>query len=252
MSRSRSPHIVLGWHDSGNVDGKFAYCVARAVGYEGNRIKSIIRYPGPYVEEARNKIVEQFLLLPYCEWLLMMDADIDFEKDAVSKTMLVGDVTGADVVWGNYALGTFSNSLFFKDPDGSEMGAPLDDIEPGKVYNDIYAGGTGWCLIRRSLLERMKEEYPGPWHWFERDLVEDPKTKKKVKMGEDLTFGKRVFNMKDTKQVGYTGVFLVHNKKHPTVPQFMAPIAEQLGLGVRNNPVDAEIDPLPIEEKKEE
>lgn len=233
MSISRSPHVVVGWHDTGNVDGKFCYCLARAVAYEGARIKSCIRWPGPYCEEARNKIVEQFLKLPPVEYLLMMDADIDFEKDSISKTMIIADGTGADVVWGNYALGTFSNSLFIKDPEGSDYAMPLDNLEPGKVYNDIYGGGTGWVLMRRSLLERMEKECPGPWHWFDRDIINEPDTGKPYKMGEDLCFGRRVYNMKDTKQVGYTGCFLVHNKKHPTVPQFMNPIAEQLGLSMQ-------------------
>lgn len=237
MGRSRSAHVVLGWHDTGFVDGKFAWCVARAVGYEGNRIKSIIRYPSPYTDEARGKIVETFLALPEPEYLLMMDADIDFEKDAVSKTMMIAEGTGADVVWGNYALGTFSNSLFIKDPEGSDYASPIENLEPGKVYENLYGGGTGWVLMRRGLLERMKEECPGPWYWFDRDVIIEPKTGKPFKMGEDLSFGRRVYNMKDTKQVGYTGVFLVHNKKHPTAPQFMEPIAKELGISMNNQSV---------------
>jgi hypothetical protein len=169
--------------------------------------------------------------MPPADYLLMMDADIDFEKDSVSKTMIIAEGTGADVVWGNYALGTFSNSLFIKDPEGTEYAMPLDNLEPGKVYENIYGGGTGWVLMRRTLLERMKEECPGPWHWFDRDTINDPKNGL-FKMGEDLSFGRRVFNLKGAKQVGYTGCFLVHNKKHPTVPQFMGPVAEQLGLSM--------------------
>lgn len=237
MSIQRAATVVCGWHDTGMVDGKFAYCVARAVAFEGGRIKSFVRYPSPYTDEARNKIVETFLKLPPSDFLLMMDADIDFEKDAISKTMVIAQGTGADVVWGNYALGTFSNSLFVKDPDGSDYAAPLDKLEPGKVYTDIYGGGTGWCLMKRELLERMQKECPGPWHWFDRDIIKD-KDGNESKMGEDLSFGRRVYNMKDTKQVGYTGVFLVHNKKHPTAPQFMEPIARELGITMNNQSVN--------------
>jgi hypothetical protein len=233
----RSPYVVIGFHDFGMVTGKFAYCLSRAVAYEGNRIKSVVRWPGPYTDEARNKIVETFLAFPeQVEYLMMVDADIDFEKDAISKTMWIAQNTKADVVWGNYALGTFSNSLFAKDPDGTEFAAPLDELKPNKVYENIYAGGTGWCLMRRPLLVKMKETFPGPWHWFERDVVTSPEGKI-VKMGEDLSFGKRVASMEGTKQVGYTGNFLVHHKLHPTVPQFMGPVAEELGLTVNTQSV---------------
>lgn len=233
----RSPYVVIGYHHFGMVTGKFAYCLARAVSYEGARIKAVIQYPCPYTDEARNKIVETFLAFPQqAEYLLMLDADMDFEKDAISKTMWVAQNTNADVVWGNYALGSFSNSLFAKDPDGTEFAAPLDDMKPNMVYEHIYGGGTGWCMMKRDLLLKMKEQFPGPWHWFERDLITG-KDGKVVKMGEDLSFGKRVFSMEGTKQVGYTGNFLVHHKLHPTVPQFMSPIAEELGISVNNQSV---------------
>jgi hypothetical protein len=219
------------------VTGKFAYCLARAVSYEGGRIKSVVQYPSPYTDEARNKIVEVFLAFPeQAEYLLMVDADMDFEKDAVSKTMWIAQNTEADVVWGNYALGTFSNSLFAKDPEGTEFAAPLDELKPNKIYENIYAGGTGWCMMKRDLLVKMKDKFPPPWHWFERDIITGTDGKL-VKMGEDLSFGKRVASMEGTKQVGYTGNFLVHHKLHPTVPQFMSPIAEELGLSVNNQSV---------------
>lgn len=223
----RSPHVVVGWHDWGMVSGYFTYSLARAVAYEGGRIKACLRQPSPYTEEARNKIVEAFLALPQgAEYLLMMDADIEFEKDAISKTMWVAQNFGADVVWGNYALGTFSNSVFSKDAN-SELAISMDNLQPNMVYQDVYAGGTGWCLMRRDFLEKMKEAYPGPWHWFERDLVEDADGKI-VKMGEDLSFGRRAWKM-GGKQVAYTGIFLVHHKNTPMIPHFMGPIAAELG-----------------------
>lgn len=231
----RSPYVVIGFHHFGMVTGKFAYCLARAVAYEGNRIKSVINYPSPYTDEARNKIVETFLAFPeQIDYLLMMDADMDFEKDAISKTMWIAQNTDADVVWGNYALGTFSNSLFAKDPDGSDLAAPLDELKPNKIYENIYAGGTGWCLMNRKILQKMKEVYPGPWYWFERDIIKD-QSGKEIKLGEDLSFGRRVSKIEGAKQVGYTGNFLIHHKLHPTVPQFMEPIAEELGIGMNHN-----------------
>jgi hypothetical protein len=66
----------------------------------------------------------------------------------------------------------------------------------------------------------MKEKYAAPWNWFDRETLLDEKGKP-VKYGEDLTFGKRVWEM-GRKQVGYTGINLIHHKMHATVPVFMA------------------------------
>lgn len=194
--------------------------------YEGNRIASVIELPSPYTDEARNKIVETFLASPPVDFLLMVDADIEFERDAISKTMWIAQNTGADVVWGNYSLGSFTNSLYVRDPDGSDLAIFLENLKPNMVYENIYAGGTGWCLITRKVLEEMREKCEGPWFWFARDIIKD-ENGKEIRMGEDLTFGKRVFSL-GRKQVGYTGIFLVHHKLHATAPQFMEPIAAEL------------------------
>jgi len=226
---SRSPHVVVGYHHWGLVSGRFAFALARAISYEGNRISSAIELGSPYTDEARNRIVETFLLGEKGDYLLMVDADIEFEKDAISKTMWVAQNFGADVVWGNYSLGTFDNSLFAKDTE-SEFGVALQDIKPGMVYENIYAGGTGWCLMTRPWLLKMKEHYPGPWHWFGRDEIKDLKGNT-IKLGEDISFGRRTFLL-GGKQIGYTGIALVHHKLHGTVPQFMEPVMNELGTNV--------------------
>lgn len=229
----KAEHVVVGFHHTGSVAGRFAFCLARAAAYEGNRIKSCIDLPSPYVDDARNRIVETFLATPTApRYLLMLDADIEFEKDAISRTMYIAQHQDADVVWGNYALGTFSNSLFRKADEG-DLAIPMDDLQPDMVYPGVYAGGTGWCLMDRRILLRMQEECPGPWHWFDRDVVVG-EGGKLVKMGEDLTFGKRVHSL-GGKQLGYTGLFLIHHKLHGTVPQFMQGVAEELGRTVVNS-----------------
>ncbi len=225
----RAPHVVVGFHHWGLVAARFAYALARACAYEGNRVRRVIDLPSPYTDEARNKIVEAFLALKDdTEYLLMVDADIEFEKDAISRTMWVAQNFDADVVWGNYSLGTFSNSIFTKDPE-SFYAVPMDDLKPNKIYEGIYAGGTGWCLMNRRILEAFKEKYPAPWHWFERELV-DGDQGKKIRLGEDLSFGKRVWES-GGKQIGYTGVVLFHHKLHPTFPEFMKPLTGE-GEGI--------------------
>lgn len=229
----RASHVVVGYHHWGLVAGRFCYALARAVAYEGGRIKRVIDIPSPYTDEARNKIVEGFLAIPNegqeNEFLMMIDSDIEFEKDAISKTMMVADIHDADVVWGNYALGTLTNSIFAKDPDEKcELALVMEELKPNMVYTDIFGGGTGWCLMRRGILEKMRQEFPAPWHWFDRDLVIG-NGGKRIKMGEDLSFGRRLQQMK-AKQVGYTGLVLLHHKLHPTAPEFMKEEVEGMGL----------------------
>jgi hypothetical protein len=190
----------------------------------------VLELGSPYVDEARNKIVEGFLDSTEEDYLLMLDADIEFEKDAISKTMFVAENFGADVVWGNYSLGTFANSIFGKDPE-SDFGIELGALEPNKIYHDVYAGGTGWCLMHRNVLLAMKEKYPGPWHWFDRDYVTDP-AGKVVKFGEDMSFGRRIYQM-GGKQLGFTGIILIHHKLHATVPQMMQEVVnKEMGVKV--------------------
>lgn len=224
-------HVVVGFHHWGMVTAKFCYSLARAISYEGGRIKGCLDMPSPYTDEARNKIVETFLKMPETEFLLMVDCDIEFEKDAISKSIWVAQNTEADVLWGNYALGGFSNSLFSKDPE-SDFGVALAEAKANKVYEGLYAGGTGWCLMRRTHLLKMQEKFKDidPWPWFGRDLIKG-RSGELVRMGEDLTFGKRSWDM-GAKQVGYTGLLLLHHKTQPLCPPFMSEMAKEFGAGM--------------------
>lgn len=233
--RMQSSNVVVGYHHWGQVDGIFAWCLARAVAHEGGRIRYVIQLASPYTDEARNKLVEEFLADPSKpEFFLMVDGDIEFEKDAISRTMFIADAYDAQVVWGNYMLGGMTNSLFMRDPTGeTDLACAMTDLKPGTVYGGIYGGGTGWCLMRRGLLEKMRDVYGDPWPWFGRDDLED-KQGKIIKMGEDLTFGRRVWYLGET-QVGYTGLKLLHRKTNPMCPPFMADEVGGDGRLVINN-----------------
>ena len=217
----KPPYVAVGFHTFGFVQTKFTMSLLKASSYEGTRIAGFLDVTGPYTDEARNRIVEAFLSGTNAEYLLMVDADIEFDRDAITKTVMVAETTKADVVWANYVLGNFSPSLFYKD-ENSFFGTPVPNLEPNQIYHGIYAGGTGWCLMRRGILEKMKTEYAAPWHWFDRDVIDSLKEPKvPMKMGEDMTFGKRVWELGGT-QVGYTGITLIHHKNFPHVPKFMA------------------------------
>jgi len=225
-------HVVVCFHHWGLVSGRFCFSLARAVAYEGNRIARVIDLPSPYTDEARDKLVGAFLAVEgEPRYMLMVDADIEFDKDAISKTMWVALNHDADVVWGNYALGDFRNSLFRKD-ENSDLAVCVDDMQPDMIYHNVYAGGTGWALIDRRILLKMKDIYPEPWHWFERDVTGGPGGVV-LKLGEDISFGRRVYKA-GGKQVGYTGIHLYHHKNQPIVPLFMKGAIEGVGRKVLN------------------
>jgi hypothetical protein len=175
-----------------------------------------IHYPSCYVDEARNKLVEEFLSVPDVTHLMMIDADMIFPQHAFNYTYMVQQATGADVVYGNYALGNAGNSLF--GPSDTPEGEPsvLVKLEPNVIYQQVVTGGTGWLLTTKAFLLKMRESYPGPWYWFDRDLTSDGKGKK----GEDITFGQRATAC-GGKIVGTTGLLLKHSKPFPLVPSYV-------------------------------
>lgn len=222
---------MVGFHHYGTVVTAFAMSLLGALRYEGSKIGAIIEQPSPYVDEARNKIAETVLTLPFAEYMLMLDADISFSEDAISRTLTVLQMTNSDVVWGNYALGNFGNSIFVRDRGFSagkdtELFRPVGALESERIYEDIHGGGTGWLFCTRKVLETMAEHNKDrAWKFFDRFETKDDKGNL-IRIGEDLAFG----NLADKlgfKQVGYTGVLLVHNKLKGIIPDFMEKTAKK-------------------------
>jgi hypothetical protein len=233
--------VVVGFHHTGLVATKFLTSIAAAVRYEGTKFGGFIERQGPYVDEARNQIAAEFLKLPYGDYLLMVDADIEFPEDAITKSLFVAESLDVKVVWGNYSLSHFGNSIFAKD-ETTDMFRPLGNLQKSAVYRGVAGGGTGWLFVHRSVLEKMRDAYPGPWHWFDRERIIDADGKPVV-LGEDLTFGLRCHKLK-IEQVGYTGLMLIHYKLKGTVPDFMEEWAKSCGYPVTTaaNPYQKEID----------
>ncbi len=242
--------VVLGFHHFGMVTTRFALSLAGAIRYEGSKIAGLIENAGPYVDESRNHVAREFLKLPYGDYLLMMDADIEFPEDAITRTVFVAESSQAKVVWGNYALSHFGNSIFTKDQK-TDLFVPLGNLQPLAIYEGVEGGGTGWVLAHRDVLKAMEQNYPPPWQWFDRELTPD-QDGKMIKLGEDLTFGLRAHKL-GFKQVGYTGLMLIHHKLKGCVPEFMGKWAEEMKLNVvaEKNPYQDEID-KEIERKKDE
>lgn len=221
-----APRVVVGFHSYGTCPTMFALDLARAMRFSGTMVPFAHHEQSCYVDSARNKIVRGFLQSDGTH-LLMVDVDISFEADAFLKTFAILEANGADVLYGNYALGNSGNSIFAPPENIHKEAAVLVGLEHGRVYDRVATGGTGWVMIRRSLLERMQRECPGPWHWFPRLLTHDGSDFR----GEDISFGLRVWEMKPRPKIlATTSLLLRHIKNQPFIPAFQQAAAAEAKL----------------------
>ena len=225
----------MAYHTTGLTHHKFTDSLAHALIYEGARILDVISLPSPYVVEARNTLVAQFLKAYPCLYLLMVDADMEFPEDAISRSIVAAAQNNLPILCGDYALGNTKHSLFVKH-EATSMFANVVDAKPNALYRNIFGGGTGWMLLRRDVLESMQNAFPA-YHWFDRDLVEyDPdhpacadlvkdltNPRGVTKLGEDVSFCRRADAL-GYEVAGHTGLELIHHKSKGTVHLDLAPV----------------------------
>jgi hypothetical protein len=242
-SKVAEPRIIVAFHSTGICVSTFALDLARALRYSGTIVPLVLHEQSCYVDSARNKLVRTFLSMPEkdASHLMMIDADLSFPPDAFIKTFHLLEAVQADVLYGNYSLGNSGNSVFGPAENSAREAAVLVNLKPNHIYTDIGTGGTGWLMARRSLLERMQKECPGPWHWFARD----PTTAGDDLRGEDVSFGLRMWNMNPRpKVVASTHLLLRHFKQQPFIPAFMSPVAtaERVSAMAMPNPYEHDKD----------
>lgn len=200
--------------------------------YSGTIIPVALHEQSCYVDTARNMIVEKFLQTD-AHYLLMVDVDIAFDAHAPLATYEILRSQNADVCYGNYVLGNGGNSIFGPPNNAAQEAAVLVNLQPNAIYTDISTGGTGWVMMTRPLLERVRKAYPGPWPWFGRDLTTDGKSFR----GEDVTFGLRLWRMDPRpKVIGTTSLMLRHLKQLPFIPDHMTGQAAMRGVSAFSAP----------------
>ena len=238
-----SDKIAIGFHTFGTVTTGFAVSLSGLVRYEGLRVSNLIHIPSPYVTEARNKVVASFLKTT-ASHLLMVDGDLQFTEDALSKTYSAMKHVGAEVMFGCYALGDFRPSIFANPAPGQQLPTVSEGLEPGKVY-EIYAGSTGWLLVTREALEAIRAVNTARhWPWFDHDIEyageafplgdlgkPDNFT---LRIGEDFSFSKRAREA-GIKLWGTTAPLLIHDKYQPLLPNFQEPLARAAGMVIRKD-----------------
>lgn len=169
----------------------------------GGLFQAEIPVEGCYIEENRNQMVRRFLAriptIPHLEWLLSVDADIDFVPEMAYAIYEQADRVERPIMSGVYfsRLGDEGRicPVWFMDKKNGKYSTP-PTLNGG--LQELDAVGMGFCLIHRSVIDKMAEVYANDsWTWFGRDAVFNTEDRTYHHLGEDLTFCRRA------KQLGF-------------------------------------------------
>jgi GT2 family glycosyltransferase len=141
--------------------------------------------PGPLVALGRNLLTGQFLGRDQ-EWLMMVDTDIVFSRDAVSRLLASADPVERPIMSGLYHIfekGKKVPAVYANvsdDPGGIDL-VPYDAPDEDIVAR-AFATGAGFLLVHRSVFEKIKAMSEDQPSWF-REIVVDGRD-----FGEDISF----------------------------------------------------------------
>lgn len=204
-----SDAVALAWCDPGHVSGRFMTSVLD-VTYEStadvlagvrdfHQVIGHLRVEsGPMLAKSRNQLVRTFLekeSLANVEWLLMLDADMTFDKNAVRNILSnVRDESGKVMtpVVGGLCFGGGHGSIFptmyrIVDPETNNGNAIsiVSEYESGELV-EVDATGAAFLLVHRGVLEHLAQVHEEPLPWFA------PGVYAGMEYGEDWTFCMRV------------------------------------------------------------
>jgi len=181
----RRPSVLLAFPDTGQVHTATAVSMIATV-LHSPALRGVIHRSSPRVPAARNYLVQEFLSSSM-DWLWFVDTDMEFPPDALDRLLAAADPVSRPVVGGlcfSLKDREVSSTLMRKNTDGVTysiaIGWPLNEVM------EVDATGAACLLIHRSLLEQMREAFPGPNHWFA-DEVHDG-----CDIGHDVIFCERV------------------------------------------------------------
>lgn len=108
---------------------------------------------------ARNFVASQFL----GDWVVMMDADHEFEPDIVARLLNAANTYGLDVLTGVYRFKTPPHYPLVYEwlPNASGEGEHLQQIigwNVGAGFLEIGSAGGGCLFVRRSVFDRIRDE----------------------------------------------------------------------------------------------
>lgn len=210
--------VVIGYVHPGVVRAEFCRSMLNTVVANRDTVDAVISIQsGPLLATARNDLVRMFLKDHRASWLFMVDTDMVFTPDAVTRLIRSAHPNDRPILGG----------LCFSDgPDGPEpVLYELGDAEGGGAAFSKYTvwpeddvmqvGGTGAAclLVHRSVFKRLQHGW-GPeksdpvFPWFRESSLAGRRA-----LGEDLTFCLRAQSAGIPVHV-HTGVQVGHMKTH--------------------------------------
>lgn len=154
---------------------------------------------GAQITKTRNRIVRTFLdLEAQPDWLLMIDADMEFAPDLAEALVAAAHPVERPIVGGLCFAYMRDNprkfwpTLYAWVP-GTERLRRLTQY-PADTLVPVAATGAACLLVHRTVFEEMARRWPPPWPWFaetpfyERDEDGQPILETGDAYSEDITF----------------------------------------------------------------
>lgn len=181
--------VCLGWIHGGQVHAGFMDSVLGACWADPATSRLIGRYEtfsaGAHLAAARNQVAAQFLARGRETWLWMLDTDIVFSPELLTRLAATADAKTRPLVSGLYLTTTAGGlplvpMLYDRTPGGQPEFSPCRGWRPGAVIR-VGGCGAGCLLVHRRVLEAVSRDEGGP-AWFT-EITADGR-----RFGEDLSF----------------------------------------------------------------
>lgn len=236
-SRHR-PSVVLAYIHPGTPSAYFTESMLTTVlsvaaGATSWQLANVLQeWSSANVSAARNTVTQRFLDGGVGEWLLWVDADMQWEPDAVEKLIAVADPVERPIV-GGLCFGMMDGQLFPTIYQWAEIDGEVTTVRLGGYPADtvmrVAATGAAFILIHRTVLERMRERgFSKAFPFFqETELAGKP-------VGEDLTFCIRAGLLGIPVHV-HTGAAIGHHKSQLLTDEMFLtqdppPLGDTVGL----------------------
>ena len=221
MSRhNKRPSVCFGYISPGQVSHEFAQSLLSMTLRYSEQSRKVIRayvalQSGPRISEARSQVVDNFAKT-HCDWLLMVDADMRWDDDALDKLLEVADEHTSPIV-GGLCFGGRSDSEIF--PTIYRL-IQVDDVITTEIVHDYptdavvecSATGAAFLLVHKRVFAEMKAAFgklpngkPNPYPWFLETANGG------IPFGEDIAFCIKAQSLGMSIKV-HTGVKIGHIK----------------------------------------
>jgi GT2 family glycosyltransferase len=193
--------ICVAWMTAGWVDGRFSSSLFDTMLYDqiygGGQIWSkIYAESGPRIADTRCGVVKEFLhnrnighsltgRMP--EHLVMIDADMAWEADAIHRLVTRAVEEGADVLGGLCFTGSRTEqvpTIYRLEEDSEGHAVPRNIVDyPENAVVKVGATGAAFMAMSRTCLQKMGEQFRDhAYPWFVEGI------RGSVQVGEDVGF----------------------------------------------------------------